>query len=1008
MGKSCLSCESMFDFPTPQIAVTRLSSSCLRPFGVPWQSVHMVDGAAGLSNEVIIAGLQALVGEGQVLFEPIDLQAHAGDASIYRLVPRVVVRPRTVDDVKAILAYCRENGLYLTFRAAGTSLSGQAVTDGVLVDVASHWKRIQVLNGGKQVAAQPGAVGAHVNAFLARHHAKIGPDPASINACMMGGMAANNASGMCCGVAQNSYHTMASMKFVLADGFELDTALPDADDVLRRERPELCKGLLHIREQILQKPELEEMIRHKYSIKNTCGYGMNSFVDFERPLDILSHLLIGSEGTLGFISEITLNTVPDKPLKATALVYFAELMDAGASIAPLGQAGAALLEIMDRSSMLLIGRDLREDFHIIGNCAALLIEFQEDDEAVLQDRMDEATRILGRWPLLQSVEFTRDPKRQEGFWSFRKGLFPSVGAMREMGTACMIEDICVRPEQLAPCIEDLQSLFSRHRFDEAIIFGHAKDGNLHFVISTNFASQRQARHYAALMDELTGIISARYGGSLKAEHGTGRNIAPFVAREWGHEIHELMWEVKRLLDPMNVLNPGVILNHDPDVHMKHLKVMPAVSPIVDKCIECGFCEARCPSRALTTTPRQRIVLLREMMRLRTLGDPASARLSKELEAAYQYHGIATCAADGMCATACPVKIDTGSMIKNLRAGAHSPKAQRRAVMAAQHYGLLLQGAWLALAALRLGGPLAVALARKPAEWMHKSTHGLTPRLPKQIPLPRPAPALPRGDGTADGCDPERTVIFFPACLTRVMGHIPRERGKVGLAQAVVDVLHACGYKVIIPEDIADACCGQAFYSKGFFEAAQEASALTMRMLWRESRQGRYPIVCDTSPCSGQLLSAESLLTGDDLKKWRDLTIFDFSSFMARRVIPTRQEWPRVNREIILHPTCTLIKLGGLDDLKLVAETFATKATVPIMAECCGFAGDKGFGYPELTLSATKPEADEVKIVARQAAACGASVEFYSTCRTCEIGMSATTHEAYRSIAYLCRDALIKE
>ena len=188
--------------------------------------------ATVLSNEQIIADLQSLLGREQVLHKMIDIAARAGDASLYRLIPRVVVKPRDVADVKRILAYCRESGLYLTFRAAGTSLSGQAVTDGILVDVATHWKGMQVLDGGRIVAVQPGVVGAHVNARLVKHGAKIGPDPASINAAMMGGIAANNASGMCCDVVRNSYHTLASLKLVLADGLELDTADPDADEIV--------------------------------------------------------------------------------------------------------------------------------------------------------------------------------------------------------------------------------------------------------------------------------------------------------------------------------------------------------------------------------------------------------------------------------------------------------------------------------------------------------------------------------------------------------------------------------------------------------------------------------------------------------------------------------------------------------------------------------------------------------------------------------------------------------
>ncbi|MBX7246798.1 MAG: FAD-binding oxidoreductase, partial [Candidatus Sumerlaeaceae bacterium] len=498
-----------------------------------------------LTNEQIAAAFQQRIGAGQVQHRLFERTARAGDASIYRLLPRVVVSPRNAEDVWAILDYCREAGLYLTFRAAGTSLSGQAVTDGVLVDVAAHWKGLRILDGGRRVAVEPGVVGAHVNAFLAPHRAKIGPDPASINACMMGGIAANNASGMCCGVQYNSYHTLASMKLMLANGWSVDTAEPGAAARFAREQPEITAGLATLRDEICKRADIVETLRRKFSIKNTCGYSMNAFVDYTEPLDILAHLLIGSEGTLGFISEITLNTLPDKPLKATALVFFRSLIEAGASIKPLADSGAAVLEIMDRAAMKSVADEMNYPFELQGNCAALLIEFQEDDETGLKQRLDTAHGILGRYELLAPVDFTRDPALQAAFWHMRKGLFPSVGAMREMGTAVIIEDVCVQPADLANLIQDLQQMFGRHGFDDAIIFGHAKDGNVHFVICTDFSQEEQTRRYAGLMDELTSTVSGKYGGSLKAEHGTGRNIAPFVEQEWGPEIYEMMWRVKR-------------------------------------------------------------------------------------------------------------------------------------------------------------------------------------------------------------------------------------------------------------------------------------------------------------------------------------------------------------------------------------------------------------------------------------------------------------------------------
>ena len=960
-----------------------------------------------LSNNEIIADLRKSLGAEQVLARRVEIQAYAGDASIYRLVPIVVVRPRDFADLNAILDYCRENKLYLTFRAAGTSLSGQAVTDGIMVDVAHHWKGIRILEEGRQVAVEPGVVGSHVNAFLKRYKAKMGPDPASIDACMMGGIAANNASGLCCGTKFNTYNTMAAIKLLLADGFYLDTAQGDPDLSLQRERPQIYEELVRIREIIATTPGLKDRIRSKYAIKNTCGYSMNAFVDYENPADILAHLIVGSEGTLGFIGEITLNTLPDKPLKATALVYFSDLPDAGLAIHQLAHAGAAVLEIMDRKSMLSVAQDMNYGFEPTGNCAALLVEFQEESEAELEARMAEAMKILSRHLLIARVEFTRDPKLQAHYWNMRKGLFPSVGAMRKMGTAVLIEDVAVPPARLAECIVDLQDLLNKYAFHDAIIFGHAKEGNLHFVLCNDFSNPRHVSRYEALMEELTSLIVSKYDGSLKAEHGTGRNIAPFVEREWGTEIYQLMWRVKKLLDPLNILNPGIVLNLDPKVHLQNLKMMPLVSPIVDKCIECGFCEPKCPSRDLTVTPRQRIALLREVARLEALGDGVSRREAQEIMEGYRYDGIETCAGDGMCAVGCPVDIDTGAMIKNLRAERHGAMAKWVAKRVAANFKAATAGARLGIRFLRATGAPGMAVARVASNVAYKLSDATIPRIDGSILLPKPAPPLPKPQSRGGNA---RKIVYYPSCLTRSLGSLDDERASVGLAQAVVTVLEKLGYEVIIPPKVEETCCGQPFYSKGLFDACTDSLSATVSLLFKASEEGKYPIISDTSPCTGELRGGGKLLTDERLRQWKALRIFDFVEFMAKEIVPLRASWPKASRHAIIHPTCTLKKLGALDDLKTVVAAFANSASYPVHDECCGFAGDRGYNVPELTLSATKQESAEVLRLATESMRTEAGsqkVGYYSTCRTCEIGMTAGTGKTYQSVVYLCYDALVK-
>ncbi|MDX1389470.1 MAG: FAD-binding oxidoreductase, partial [Acidobacteriota bacterium] len=291
------------------------------------------------------AELSRAVEPERVLTRAIDRLAFANDASVYRLVPKAVVRPRTIDEIRRLFRLSREHRLPLVFRAAGSSLSGQAITDGILLDISRDWKKIEVLDGGRRVRVQPGVIGGMVNRHLVRHGTKIGPDPASINTCMMGGILANNSSGMCCGVVDNAYHTLESITFVLADGTVVDSSRSDADDRLRAGSPALTKGLLEIAERIRTDDALIERIRSKYRRKNTTGYSINAFTDFSRPVDILSHLMIGSEGTLGFIAEAVLRTIPDDPVKYTGLLFFEDVPRACAAIAPLKDSGARALEL---------------------------------------------------------------------------------------------------------------------------------------------------------------------------------------------------------------------------------------------------------------------------------------------------------------------------------------------------------------------------------------------------------------------------------------------------------------------------------------------------------------------------------------------------------------------------------------------------------------------------------------------------------------------------------------
>ncbi|MGC2210234.1 MAG: FAD-binding and (Fe-S)-binding domain-containing protein [Candidatus Korobacteraceae bacterium] len=937
------------------------------------------------STEQLIPMLSQIVDPRRILARPIDLIAYASDASFYRLIPKAVVQAGNEQEVARLFQFSHQHSLPITFRAAGTSLSGQSISDGLLVEVARNFRELEVLESGRKIRVQPGAIGSSANRVLMPYGAKIGPDPASIATCTLGGILSNNSSGMCCGVEQNAYHTLAVLRFLLPSGTAIDTGEADAEEQFFALEPALARGILELKSRIQSDTTLSERIRRKYRTKNTTGYGINAFLDFERAVDIFAHLLIGAEGTLAFISEAVLNTVPDLPIKYTGLLLFPDLYAASESIVPLRQAGAKALEIMDRASLRSVENHAGTPAVIktlAEGAAGLLVEFQaalESERAELEAMSADST---SRLKLLEPAHFSHAASEQAALWKIRAGMFPSVGSVRNSGTTVIIEDVAFPIEHLAPAAHDLNGLFRRHGYDNGIIFGHAKDGNLHFVITQSFNDQRAIDQYSRFIDDVVELVVNRFDGALKAEHGTGRNMAPFVETEWGAEAYQIMRKVKSLADPTGLLNPGVIINSDPHAHLHDLKQLPTVEPEIDKCIECGYCEPRCPSRDLTLTPRQRIVVRREMARQQQLG---GSELFNQLDRDFPYMVLDTCATDGLCATTCPVNIDTGKLVKRFRALRHSPFAKRIAGLTVDNFALTeslirlsLRAAHLAERVIGVEGVQAITRTMRKV---------IGPNLPLwSSGMPRATKGgIPTTERSA------AKAVYYPSCISRVMGHLPGESSEMSLMQATVAVAKRAGVPVWIPEDVAGNCCGTPYSSKGFEEARDAMLNRIIGNLWIWSAEGTLPILVDTSPCAYGLLHAREFLTPENQQRFDRLTIVDSIAFVHDQLLP----WLKVNhpeRSVALHPVCSAVKMGLTPKLEAIARKCSGEVFIPPSLGCCAFAGDRGFMYPELTASATTGEAAEIK--AHKHDGC------YSSSRTCEIGMTRSTEEVYRSYLYL--------
>lgn len=942
------------------------------------------------SGAPLADALAAIVGSGRVRSRAIDRIAWASDASFYRLVPQAVVHARSVEEVRALFALSRARKMPLTFRSAGTSLSGQAITDGLLVEVARGFRGLSVEDGGARIRLQPGVIGAHANRVLRPLLRKIGPDPASIATCTVGGILSNNASGMCCGVAQNAYHTLESLTFLLPSGTLIDTSRPEADETFRTREPALWQGLFDLRARLLRDAGLAARIRAKYRMKNTIGYSLNAFLDFEKPVEIFRHLLVGSEGTLAFIAEAVLRTVPDLPVKYTGLLLFPDLHAACAAIVPLREAGAKALEVMDRAALRSVESQpgVPPSLQSLPSAAAgLLAEFQAEDEGE-RGTLEEAARgATSGLALHEAPRFTHDAAEQARLWRIRQGLFPSVGAVRKSGTTVIIEDVAFPVERLADAAVDLNALFGRHGYGDGIIFGHARDGNLHFVITQSFRDRSAVDQYARFMDDVVSLVVAKYDGALKAEHGTGRNMAPFVETEWGPEAYAVMVRLKELADPDSLLNPGVVVNRDRRAHLSHLKALPTVEPEVDKCIECGFCEPLCPSRELTLTPRQRIVVRREIRRLEETGGDRS--LLALLERDFPYDALETCAADGLCATTCPVRIDTGQLTKRFRAARHVAASRALAAAIARRFTLIEP----ALRSVLRAGHLVQSLFGPKA--MEVLTKGLRALSGGALPLwdagmPRAAKSS-RPRTTPEGA----RAVYFPSCISRTMGALPGEPPDLSLMEAMVAVAGRAGMPVFIPDDVDGICCGVPFSSKGYAAAHRIAANRAVERFWRWSDGGRLPVFVDTSPCTQGLRESRASISAENRRRFDALTILDAVEFVHDTLLPKLAVTAK-EPSAVLHPVCSVTKMDIAAKLEAIARACAGSVVVPPDAGCCAFAGDRGFLVPELTASATRIEGAQARAVK--------AAGHWSSSRTCEIGMTRATGQIYRSFIFLVEKA----
>ena len=928
------------------------------------------------------------------------------DAGFYRLVPKIVIRSSNEKEVSKILEAASKFDVPVTFRAAGTSLSGQSVSDSVLIVAGKNWERYKVSEDASEITLEPGIVGASVNAILKPYGRKFGPDPASIGSCMVGGIVMNNASGMSCGTHANSDKELESVRIVLMDGTVLDTGDEASRNAFRASHPEFIRKIEELRDEILSDKELSDRIRYKYSIKNVTGLNIFPFVRFEDPFDIIAHLLVGSEGTLAFMSQVTMKTLPLPSEEASAMVYFGTIREAAEAVVELKkEIDPAVLdaaELLDKRSLASVDDPMLDEYPD-KDLTALLLRVTGADQADLDANISKLSEVLHRFAVLNDAEgnsfiFSSDPAVTGKYWAIRSGIFPSVGGMRREGTTCLIEDIAFHIENLPDATVDLSALLDRHGYDDSCIYGHALEGNFHFIINQSFDSEAEVNRYEAMIRDVAEMVVGKYDGSLKAEHGTGRNMAPFVSYEWGEKAFGIMKRAKELFDPHGLLNPGVIFNDDPKCFLRNFKALPVLKPWTDegkavepelaeiykklnKCIECGFCEVNCLSCGFTLSSRTRIATQREITSLRALQNPSATEQARlqTLEKEYSYAGEQTCAGDGLCSTSCPMGINVADLTHQLRRMNMPAGTLGYGVwdFTAKHYSGVKSGLKGALRMATAGETVLGDLAMSGlCRWLHSVIRLplWTPATPKAYNIPKSLRAL-----VSSVVASTNKVVYFPSCINQMMG-LPKHHHAVDkpLVEEMVSLLNKAGYEVIFPENMSSLCCGTIWESKGMPEIADRKTKELEDALWKASEEGRYPVLCDQSPCLHRMKH-----------KIKRMRLYEPSEFILE-FLADKLEFHQTDTPVAIHLTCSMRLMHKTDKMLELARMCSSNVIVPEGVGCCGFAGDKGMTHPELNKYALRKLKAQVK---------GIPVG-YSNSRTCEIGLATNSGIPYVSIAYL--------
>lgn len=897
------------------------------------------------------ADLRQLV-HGDVFADIIHRVAFSTDASSYRIVPQCVVAPRDTRDVAAAVRYAAQRGLPIAARGAGSGLAGESLCDGIVLDMTRYMKRILRVDG-ETATCEPGVVLDDLNKRLLQAGRKIGPDPSSANRAVVGGVVANNSTGAHSLQYGHIATYVENLEAVLADGevVELRNAvdMDQAPDGRVGTIARACWSLLSPAHAVIAKAQ-------PATPRNRCGYHVAG-VCHDQAID-LAHLMAGSEGTLAVFTSITLKTVPLPAVKGLLQLEFDSLDHMARAVPTIMRTDPVACEMMDQALVHMAIDQLPQYRDILpaGAAAVLLVEHVGESQADVRTKIEATDQAIGAVATGRTTIL--EPQAQARVWKSRKDAGPLLyRKRRRQHPAEFMEDVSVDHRRLADYLAGLEKVQQEHGITMCF-FGHAGDGELHVRPYIDLGDPKDRAKMLAIAEDVY-TLTWSLGGTISGEHAVGLIRAGFVRRQYGDEYYGLLQKVKKIFDPAGLMNPGKILNDDPEVMFRHLRRAPHILPErarsemlfreneleleFEQCYGCGLCLGREP--ALRMCPVFRAMgeeLGSSRAKANLLHYWATGQLAeKDFESPEFRQFLDLCVNCRMCEQQCPSGVNVSMLIAAARAEYVKRKGLRRAEHALSHNRHLskLGSAFAPVSNLFLRLPLS--------KWALEKAAGIDQR--RTMPRFERGSFLNAGRRHLASCQPIAQpldkVAYFVDTYANFNDH--------ELGFAVVDVLRHNGVEVILPPQRPAPLPAMVY---GDVQTARSDLSYSVKHFAETVRQG-YKIIC--SEPSAALCLREELrhyVAGEDaaLVSQNTSELMNYLSAL-RRQGKLKAPVASVTEKYVYHLPCHLCAVG--DDtvtLRLLREHFHVDVT-DLQAGCCGLSGTFGMQHKNHDLAAQVSE-----------------------------------------------------